>query len=201
ERLRQFKTLNADLLNQEGYGIGTWNDTDSGKATLDIVKLFDDRKDAVQAGTAANQKAIYHLGGEGEIPTGGTGEGTLVDAMKKKYGTTNDVLKAGFILPEDQQRHILDAANKLKNGNIVLETVDGKNHQTIEMSTGAKVKAALDKLVTVKSDVGELSPESSEIATRRPTSTKADVTNASGQYADMAGVKAASEANPGGGGK
>jgi len=32
------------------------------------------------------------------------------------------------------------------------ETVDGKNHQTLEMSTGAKVKAALDKLVNVKSE-------------------------------------------------
>lgn len=297
ENLRRFKTLNADLLNKEGYGIGTWLDKDTGKTVLDVAKLFDDKKQAVTAGKLANQKAIYHLGGDGEISTGGTGEGTLLDAMKTKYGTTNDVLKAGFIAPsgdmipltgehdhmlggkttentreqfirdtgtirtryrmtrageeqvfslpneitEGQQRRILDAANKLKNGNVVLETVDGKNHRTIEMSTGAKVKAALDKLVTVKSDQPGISqianptrdtntlaqvrsehpdwslsqqlqeaakrvnpqpnPAASEIATRRPTSAKVDVTNAPGQYADMAGVEAASEANPGGGGK
>ncbi len=298
ERLRHFKTLNADLLNQEGYGIGTWLDKDTGKTVLDVAKLFDDKQQAVTAGKLANQKAIYHLGGEGEISTGGTGEGTLLEAMKTKYGTTNDVLKAGFIAPsgdmipltgehdhmlggkttentreqfikdtgtirtryrmtrageeqvfslpneitEDQQRRILDAANKLKNGNVVLETVDGKNHQTVEMSTGAKVKAALDKLVTVKDnqptsisqvanpirDTNMLAqvrsehpdwslsqqlqeaakrvnpqpnPESSEIATRRPTSKKTDVTNAPGQYADMAGVEAASKAQPGGPGK
>jgi hypothetical protein len=225
--------------------------------------------------------------------------GSQVGKLIEKYGTTNDVLKAGFIAPsgdmipltgehdhmlggkttedtreqfikdtgtirtryrmtrageeqvfslpseitEDQQRRILDAANKLKYGNVVLETVDGKNHQTVEMSTGAKVKEALDKLVTVKSDEQPASisqvanptrdtntlaqvreehpdwslsqqlqeaakrvnprpnPAASEIATRRPTSTKTAVTNAPGQYADMAGVEAASKANPGGGGK
>ena len=99
EDLRRFKTLNADLLNKEGYGIGTWLDKDTGKSVLDVAKLFDDKKQAVTAGKLANQKAIYHLGGEGEIPTGGTGEGSLIDAMKAKYGTTNDVLKAGFIAP------------------------------------------------------------------------------------------------------
>ena len=224
--------------------------------------------------------------------------GSSVGKLIEKYGTTNDVLKAGFIAPsgdmipltgehdhmlggkttentreqfikdtgtirtryrmtrageeqvfslpneitEDQQRRILDAASKLKNGNIVLETVEGKNHQTIEMATGAKVKAALDKLVPVKGDqptsISQVAnptrdtntlaqvraehpdwslsqqlqeaakrvnpqpnPVVSEIATRRPTSTKVDATNAPGQYADMAGVEAASKANPGGGGK
>lgn len=183
----------------------------------------------------------------------GTSGLPTVESLKAKYGTTNDVLKAGFIAPsgdmipltgehdhmlggkttedtreqfikdtgtirtryrmtrageeqvfslpneitEDQQRRILDAANKLKNGNVVLETVDGKNHQTIEMSTGAKVQAALDKLVKVSSPNEASNAEGSEIATRRPTSTKVDATNAPGQYADMAGVEAASKAGPG----
>jgi hypothetical protein len=74
EHIRRFKTLNADLLNQEGHGIGTWLDHDTGKHVIDVARLYDDRGEAVSAGKAANQKAIYHLGGEGEIPTGGTGE-------------------------------------------------------------------------------------------------------------------------------
>jgi len=61
EDLRRFKTLNADLLNKEGYGIGTWLDKDTGKSVLDVAKLFDDKKQAVTAGKLANQKAIYHL--------------------------------------------------------------------------------------------------------------------------------------------
>ena len=93
----------------------------------------------------------------------------------------------------------------MKYGNVVLETVDGKNHQTIEMSTGAKVKAALDKLVTVKSEEANAAQPTdaagSEIATRRPTSKKWEPNNAAGQYADMAGVQEASKAQPGGNGK
>jgi hypothetical protein len=66
EHIRRFKTLNADLLNQEGHGIGTWLDQDTGKHVLDVARLYDDRGEAVSAGKAANQKAIYHLGGTGE---------------------------------------------------------------------------------------------------------------------------------------
>jgi hypothetical protein len=77
EILEKFKTDNADLLSQGDRAVGTWKDPDTGKTVLDITKLYGDRDAAVAAvaaGQAANQKAIYHLGGEGEIPTGGTGE-------------------------------------------------------------------------------------------------------------------------------
>jgi hypothetical protein len=130
------------------------------------------------------------------------------DALKQKYGTTDDVLKAGFILPEGdmiplvgehdhmlggkttenmrehfirdtgairsryrmsrageeqvfslpaeitegQARQIRYAADKLKNGRIVLETVDGKNHQSLDFPTGAKTQTALENLVKIKSD-------------------------------------------------
>lgn len=333
ERLRRFKTLNADLLNQEGYGIGTWNDTDSGKTTLDLVKLFDDRQDAVTAGKAANQKAIYHLGSEGEIPTGPTGKipGSVADAgarynksvgknpeidntkvgvdpranaiadaydalkhdpndpkVKKAYDALIKETKAqcqalkdaGYKLEPTAQdpykgyEEMRDDINKNKRIKVwtggqppadhPLSAVDpetGLTHNTLFRAvhdimghvagdndfsqTGEEnayqrhaqsySKEALPALTTetkgqtsnffnsgkVRSgaapDFAEQkaallpdkfngpqsasSAESSEIATRRPTSKKTDVTNAPGQYADMAGVDAASKAQPGGPGK
>lgn len=72
--LRDFKSVNSDVLSQPDHAVGTWKDADTGKHVLDVTKLYGDRDEAVAAGKAANQKAIYHLGGEGEIPTGGTGE-------------------------------------------------------------------------------------------------------------------------------
>src|SRR5579859_2531022 len=77
EVLEKFKADNADLLKDGEHAVGTWKDSDTGKTVLDITKLHTDRDEAVAAGKVANQKAIYHLGGEGEIPTGGTGEGPL----------------------------------------------------------------------------------------------------------------------------
>jgi hypothetical protein len=73
ERLEEFKKKNSDLLSKEGHAVGTWKDPDTGKAVLDVSRTYADRDKAIAAGKAANQKAIYHLGGEGEIKTGGTG--------------------------------------------------------------------------------------------------------------------------------
>ena len=75
EVLAKFKADNADVLSQPDHAVGTWKDPDTGKAVLDVSKTYADRAEAVAAGKDANQKAIYHLGGEGEIQTGGTGEG------------------------------------------------------------------------------------------------------------------------------
>ncbi len=77
EVLAKFKTDNADLLAQDDHAVGTWKDPDTGKSVLDIAKLYADRDEAVEAGQVANQKSIFHLGSMSEIPTGGTGEGTL----------------------------------------------------------------------------------------------------------------------------
>jgi hypothetical protein len=75
EVLAKFKADNADVLEKGDHAVGTWKDPDTGKAVLDVSKTYADRAEAVAAGKDANQKAIYHLGGEGEIQTGGTGEG------------------------------------------------------------------------------------------------------------------------------
>ena len=110
EHLHQFKQTNADLLNQEGHGIGTWKDPDTGNSVLDVARLYGDRNEAVNAGRQANQKAIYHLGGEGEISTGGTGEPLgrptpsrkwpTGDNLIKKYGEANDPAHAAFLLDD-----------------------------------------------------------------------------------------------------
>src|SRR5208337_2787758 len=77
--LDKFKADNADLLADGKHSIGTWKDPETGKSVLDVSQLHNDREGAIAAGKAANQKSIYHLGGEGEIQTGGTGEAPAVE--------------------------------------------------------------------------------------------------------------------------
>ena len=125
ERLEEFKKKNADVLSKEDHAVGTWKDPDTGKAVLDVTKLYDGKDEAIAAGKAANQKAIYHLGGEGEIQTGGTGEALenkdfpdkierpktkgkdlpTGDALIKKYGETktNDPKGITFILDDGRK--------------------------------------------------------------------------------------------------
>jgi hypothetical protein len=74
EVLNDFKTKNQDVLSQPNHAVGTWKDPDTGKTVLDVSKTIADRDEAIAAGKAANQKAIYHLGSGETIPTGGTGE-------------------------------------------------------------------------------------------------------------------------------
>jgi hypothetical protein len=107
ERLDEFKKKNADVLSKDDHAVGTWKDPDTGKAVLDVAKTYIDRDKAIAAGKAANQKAIYHLGGEGEIQTGGTGEvnakGSPIDefgnptvsggAPEKKLPTGDQLIK------------------------------------------------------------------------------------------------------------
>ena len=122
ERLEEFKKKNSDVLSKEDHAVGTWKDPDTGKAVLDVAKTYSDRDEAIAAGKAANQKAIYHLGGEGEIKTGGTGEAQgfpdkierpttkgkempTGDALVKKYGETqsNDPKGITFILDDGRK--------------------------------------------------------------------------------------------------
>jgi hypothetical protein len=83
ERLEEFKKKNDDVLSKEGHAVGTWKDPDTGKAVLDVARIYSDRDETIAAGKAANQKSIYHLGGEGEIKTGGTGEGPVAGTKAK----------------------------------------------------------------------------------------------------------------------
>ena len=96
EALQAFKDKNADVLSKPDHAVGTWKDPDTGKADLDVARLYDNREEAIAAGKAANQKAIYHLGDEGVIPTGGTGEGPLpADLASKEIATRRPTTKTG----------------------------------------------------------------------------------------------------------
>lgn len=97
EVLAKFKADNADVLSQGDHAVGTWKDPDTGKTVLDVSKTIKDRQEAIAAGKAANQKAIYHLGGDGEIQTGGTGEGTL----KLEESNISKALPKGVKLDND----------------------------------------------------------------------------------------------------
>jgi hypothetical protein len=106
ERLEEFKKKNADVLSKDDHAVGTWKDPDTGKAVLDVTKLYSGKDEAIAAGKAANQKAIYHLGGDGEIQTGGTGKPTpssdnakLSDEELKAKGWSQEDIDAGEHLP------------------------------------------------------------------------------------------------------
>jgi hypothetical protein len=81
--LQNFRDKNADLLNQPDHAVGTWKDGD--KHVLDVSRLYGDRQQAIQAGRAANQKSIYHLGTGELVDTQGTGEvpGSVKDVVGK----------------------------------------------------------------------------------------------------------------------
>lgn len=102
EVLAKFKADNADVLSKGEHAVGTWKDPDTGKTVLDVSKTIQNRGEAVAAGKAANQKAIYHLGKGEEIPTGGTGglkpENPALskkgnDAIKKLEGSNEEYAK------------------------------------------------------------------------------------------------------------
>jgi hypothetical protein len=89
EKLEEFKKKNSDVLSKEDHAVGTWKDPDTGKTVLDVAKTYADRDEAIAAGKAANQKSIYHLGGEGEIQTGGTGkQNAAAEKPAEKFPTS-----------------------------------------------------------------------------------------------------------------
>jgi hypothetical protein len=100
EILDKYKADNADLLSdfatsKGDRAVGTWKDPDTGKSVLDVTHIHTDRDAAIAAGKAANQKGIYHLGGEGYIDTGGTGDGAVEqsDLAKSPKGSTVPLMK------------------------------------------------------------------------------------------------------------
>lgn len=188
-----------------------------GHPHLEVSNLVHDRAAAIEAGKRLNQESIYDHEHRTLIPTGGTAADEAAatsqfDALKQKYGTTSDPLKAGFILPqgdmiplvgehdhmlggkttentresfikdtgairtryrmskageeqvfslppeidEQQALQIQRAAGKIGQfGQIVLETVDGKNHKIVETPTGRTARRALESLVKIKPEAEE----------------------------------------------
>lgn len=54
-----------DEVREKGYLVGSWKNLDS--VYLDAIQIFHDREEAIQAGMAAGEIAIYHLGTTEEI--------------------------------------------------------------------------------------------------------------------------------------
>lgn len=64
---------NRDVLSQPGAHIGGWRDNASGKTYLDVSQNISRARDAVKAGKARNQIAIWDVRRKRELRTGGTG--------------------------------------------------------------------------------------------------------------------------------
>jgi hypothetical protein len=67
---------NADLLAQDGMHTGGWHDTADGTVVMDATRVYsaDQRDAAIADGQTRNQIAIFDIGANEEISTGGTGE-------------------------------------------------------------------------------------------------------------------------------
>lgn len=74
EYIDQYIEDNLDLLSQEGNYLGFWHDEDNNEMVLDVAEVFSDRDEAIQAGIDRNQQAIYDIGNNELIDTGGTGD-------------------------------------------------------------------------------------------------------------------------------
>lgn len=74
EIIESYARKNADALREPGAHIGGWRDSASGKTYLDVSHNIPRVREAVKAGKAANQIAIYDVKRGREIQTGGTGK-------------------------------------------------------------------------------------------------------------------------------
>lgn len=68
QALADFEEKFAEDLAQPGASVGTW-ERDDGKVVLDVVEAIPDRETAIARGRERGQEGIFHLGGEGYIPT------------------------------------------------------------------------------------------------------------------------------------
>jgi len=72
--ISQYANEHAGVLRDPKAHIGGWTDKESGKTYLDVSHRYDNKGDAVKAGKAHNQIAIWDVKHGAEIRTGGTGE-------------------------------------------------------------------------------------------------------------------------------
>ena len=163
ERLDEFKKKNADVLSKDDHAVGTWKDPDTGKAVLDVARTYADRDEAIAAGKAANQKSIYHLGGEGEIQTGGTGEGPAQGTPEKpqgedlSYSNKNDEHRVTTLGPDGKKVGELVAKD---NAPGTVEVTSNQIHDKGQQGQGRGSKQIThlldnvkDETHTVKSDI------------------------------------------------
>lgn len=70
--LAKYAADHADVLQHPGAHIGGW--MNEGKTYLDVSHRYDKKSEAIKAGKAHNQIAIWDVKKGAEINTGGTGE-------------------------------------------------------------------------------------------------------------------------------
>lgn len=97
EDIQRFAGDNKDLLVNPEKSIGTWHDTSNNTHALDVVHTIPSRDEAVALGKQNDQKAIFGLKNNEEIPTGGTGAAPTVT---KSSTPITDALRAQNKLPE-----------------------------------------------------------------------------------------------------
>jgi hypothetical protein len=167
-----------------GQGVGTSQLETLAKSLTDKTTLLSD-KDMTDAAKGAWDKfQAAHPDAITKTPSGGY----IADLDKLREGSQNSQLKAAVNPTRDTDAF---AAARAKLGpDATLSEVAQEAARAVK----SPEPSLLDQALTPNKD-------ESEIATRRPTSTKTAKNNAPGQYADMAGVEAASKATPGGNGK
>ena len=72
-QIKDFLKKYKDDFKSGKFVIGTWYSESSG-LYIDVIELYDNYKDAVEAGNRNNQEGIYDLKNKKFIPTGGTGK-------------------------------------------------------------------------------------------------------------------------------
>lgn len=87
--LANFIEANKDLLSKEGFALGGWYDTETGKVYLDVSVTTPDLEKAMTLAEKFNQKAIFDLNDFTEIATGGNGEVT----KSLENLSTEDIMK------------------------------------------------------------------------------------------------------------
>ena len=85
QQIRDYvRAIREDRAFRAQYGevmFGGWHDTEHDEVVLDRVEHFADREDAIAAGMARNEQAIWDVAAGAEIPTGGTGGREDVDIV------------------------------------------------------------------------------------------------------------------------
>lgn len=74
QAVQAFVNANADSFSDSSMHVGGWKNDKDGKFYLDPSQHFTDRNQAIKAGRARNQIAIWDVKNKQEIDTGGTGE-------------------------------------------------------------------------------------------------------------------------------
>lgn len=92
--LAEYQTENADLLDQDGFALGTWVDTESDTLWLDVSSVVATNEEAEALSAQYNQIAYFDLDTGQEVRTGGTGE-----AIEEVEGA--DALAQGDTLSPD----------------------------------------------------------------------------------------------------